>query len=112
MWFRDDFRGRGLLAPLGRLAFALAWVNWSPDFIYSLVAEWYIKKRIFDRSGHCHREPHGSVLRLPTLGIDDDEWLLWTTRDELLKMLSNTSEVAREWENHVRDSTLLHSGSL
>ncbi|MDL2403802.1 hypothetical protein [Rhizobium mayense] len=97
MWLREDFRGRGLMAFLGRLAFGLAWARWSPDFIYALVAGWYIEKGIADRCGYRHREPHGSVLRLPSHGIDDDDWLVWLTRDDLLQMLSRTSEIDAAW---------------
>lgn len=96
MWLREDFRGRGLLAIVSRLAFGLAWARWSPDFIYGLVAGWSIEKRVVNRYGYLHQEPHGSVLRLPAQGIDDDDWLVWLTRDELLRLLSHISEIAEE----------------
>lgn len=96
MWLREDFRGRGLMAFIGHIAFALAWAKWSPDFIYALVADWYIEKRVADRCGYVHREPHGSVLRLPEQGIDDDDWLVWLTRDDLLKMFSASSGTTGE----------------
>jgi len=91
IWLRDDFRGRGLSAVIGPLAFGLAEAHWSPDFICALVATWNIEKGIADRYGYLHREPHGSVLRLPALEIDDDDWLVWLARDEWLKMLYRTS---------------------
>ncbi|BCG82918.1 MULTISPECIES: hypothetical protein [unclassified Mesorhizobium] len=87
IWLREDFRGRGLATFIGRIAFGLAWAKWSPDFIYALVAGWNIEKGIVDRYGYVHREPHGSILHLPAQGINDDEWLVWLTRDELLKTL-------------------------
>ncbi|RVI63712.1 hypothetical protein [Sinorhizobium meliloti] len=91
IWLREDFRGRGLATLIGRIAFGLAWAKWSPDFIYALVAGWNIEKGIVDRYGYLHREPHGSVLRLPAHRIDDDDWLVWLTRDELLRTLSRSS---------------------
>ncbi|MGY5795155.1 hypothetical protein ACXHXM_33905 len=99
LWLREDFRGRGLMTFLGRIAFGLAWAKWSPDFLYALVANWYIEKGIADRCGYLHREPHGAVLRMPALGINDDDWLVWLTRDELLQMLS-TCEIADAWARH------------
>ncbi|RVI61371.1 hypothetical protein [Sinorhizobium meliloti] len=56
-----------------------------------MVATWNIEKGIVDRYGYLHREPHGSVLRLPAPEIDDDDWLVWLARDEWLKMLYRTS---------------------
>ncbi|MER9926401.1 hypothetical protein NKJ84_26535 [Mesorhizobium sp. M0048] len=91
LWLRKDFRGRGLLSFLGRIAFGLAWAKWSPDFIYALVAGWNIEKGIADRNGYLHKEPHGAVLRLPAQGIYDDDWLVWLTREDVLKMLSSAS---------------------
>ncbi|KAA3448422.1 hypothetical protein C7I87_22180 [Mesorhizobium sp. SARCC-RB16n] len=86
VWLREDFRGHDLAACLGPIAFAIAYLRWSPHFIYALVAEWYIQKGLAHQSGYFHQEPHGSILRLPDRGIDDNDWLVWLTRDELLKM--------------------------
>ncbi|WP_322884537.1 hypothetical protein U8C35_29190 (plasmid) [Sinorhizobium medicae] len=99
IWLREDFRGRGLATLIGRIAFGLAWAKWSPDFIYALVARWNIEKGIVDRYGYLHREPHGSVLRLPAHRIDDDDWLVWLTRDELLRTLSRSSASPARGEN-------------
>ncbi|MCO5966616.1 hypothetical protein [Sinorhizobium meliloti] len=92
IWLRKDFRGCGLSDFIGRIAFGLACAKWSPDFIYALVADWSIQKGVVDRYGYLHREPHGSVLRLPDYGIDDDEWLVWLKREELLKRLAPTCQ--------------------
>ncbi|TKB89976.1 MAG: hypothetical protein E5W81_07315 [Mesorhizobium sp.] len=89
LWLREDFRGRGLLAPLSRMAFGLAWAKWSPDFIYALVAGWNIQKGVADRNGYLHKEPGGAILRLPAQGICEDDWLVWLTREDLLKMISS-----------------------
>ncbi|MQX98055.1 hypothetical protein GHK03_18490 [Sinorhizobium medicae] len=91
IWLREDFRGRGLATLIGRIAFGLAWAKWAPDFIYALVAGWNVEKGVVDRYGYLHRERHGSVLRLPAHRIDDDDWLVWLTRDELLRTLSRSS---------------------
>ncbi|RWK94382.1 hypothetical protein [Mesorhizobium sp.] len=96
IWLRADFRGRGLAAFIGRIAFGLAWAKWSPDWIYALVAGWNIEKGVVDRYGYQHCE-YGSVLRLPALGISHDDWLVWLTRHELLKtFLSDVIEAGCE----------------
>ncbi|MER8868200.1 hypothetical protein NKI19_31810 [Mesorhizobium sp. M0751] len=90
VWLREDFRGRDLSAFIGRIAFGLAWAKWSPDFIYALVADWLIENGVVDRYGYLHQEPQGSALRLPSQGIDDEDWLVWLARDELLKQISQS----------------------
>lgn len=100
IWLREDFRGRGLSTFIGRIAFGLAWAKWSPDFIYALVADWHVQKGVVDQYGYLHQEPHGSVLHLPAYGIADDDWLVWLTRDELLKTV-HASSVQAPVENTV-----------
>ncbi|RWC00141.1 MAG: hypothetical protein EOQ86_14120 [Mesorhizobium sp.] len=92
LWLREDFRGRGLLAFLGQIAFGLAWAKWAPDFICALVAGWNIEKGVADRNGYVHKEPHGAILRLPAQGIYEEDWLVWLTREDMLKILSRASE--------------------
>ncbi|RWE05964.1 MAG: hypothetical protein EOS23_32395 [Mesorhizobium sp.] len=93
LWLREDFRGLGLLPFLSRIAFGLAWAKWSPDFVYALVAAWNIERGVADRNGYLHKE-RGAVARLPARGIHDDDWLVWLTREDLVKMLSSTSNAA------------------
>ncbi|RWM47986.1 MAG: hypothetical protein EOR85_33030 [Mesorhizobium sp.] len=90
IWLREDFRGQGLPRTFSSLAFGLAWAKWSPDFIYAFVPTWSIEKGVADRYGYRHREAHGSVLRIPDLGIEDDEWLVWLTRFELSELIKRT----------------------
>jgi hypothetical protein len=91
IWLRRDFRGLGLPSTFARIAFGLAWAKWSPDFIYALVPDWAIKHGVARRYGYLHREPHGAVLRLPQEGLEDDDWLIWLTRDEVTKLISRTT---------------------
>ncbi|MER9371965.1 hypothetical protein [Mesorhizobium sp. M0491] len=93
LWLREDFRGIGLPPFLSRIAFGLAWTKWSPDFVYALVAAWNIEKGVADRNGYLHKE-YGAVARLPSRGINDDDWLVWLTRDDLVKMLSSATNAA------------------
>ncbi|MUT24787.1 hypothetical protein GNX14_27070 [Mesorhizobium japonicum] len=93
LWLREDFRGLGLLPFLSRIAFGLAWAKWSPDFVYALVAAWNIEKHVTDRNGYLHKE-RGVVARLPARGIDDDDWLVWLTREDLVRMFSSDSNAA------------------
>ncbi|RWQ32894.1 MAG: hypothetical protein EOS21_30595 [Mesorhizobium sp.] len=89
LWLREDFRGRGLVAVLARIAFGLALAKWSPDFIYALVAGWNVRKGVADRNGYVHKEPRGAILRLPEQRISDDDWLVWLTRQDVLRLLSS-----------------------
>ncbi|PBB30039.1 hypothetical protein CK221_29180 [Mesorhizobium sp. WSM3868] len=93
LWLRKDFRGLGLLPFLSQIAFGLAWAKWSPDFVYALVAAWNIEKGVADRNGYLHKE-RGAVARLPARGIYDDDWLVWLTREDLVKMFSSTCNAA------------------
>ncbi|MHC2357535.1 hypothetical protein ACVMB3_007058 [Sinorhizobium meliloti] len=100
IWLREDFRGRGLATIIGRIAFGLAWAKWSPDLIYALVAGWNIEKGIVDRYGYQHREPHGSTLRLPAWGIEDDDWFVWLTRDEFFEDAFAHFGIASAWREY------------
>lgn len=87
VWLREDFRKQGLPRIFASVAFGLAWAKWSPDFIYALVPTWSIEKGVADQYGYLHKEAHGSVLSLPDLGIEDDDWLVWLTRRELSQLI-------------------------
>ncbi|RAZ70791.1 hypothetical protein DPM35_31925 [Mesorhizobium atlanticum] len=90
LWLRDDFRGQGFPSALAGIAFGLAWAKWSPDFIYALVPGWIIEKGVAEQYGYLNREPRGSVLRLSNLGIEDDDWLIWLTKNELSGLIRRT----------------------
>ncbi|MCA1371776.1 hypothetical protein I6F15_31515 [Bradyrhizobium sp. BRP14] len=90
VWLRGDFRGQGLPRMFSSVAFGLAWAKWSPDFIYGLVPTWSIEKGVADLYGYLHKEAHGSILRLPDRGIEDDDWLVWLTRREVSHLIKRT----------------------
>ncbi|MCA1444439.1 hypothetical protein I6F07_30490 [Ensifer sp. IC4062] len=90
VWLRGDFRGQGLPRMFSSVAFGLAWAKWSPDFIYGLVPTWSIEKGVADLYGYLHKEAHGSILRLPDRGIEDDDWLVWLTRREVSHLIKHT----------------------
>ncbi|PBB98904.1 hypothetical protein [Mesorhizobium sp. WSM3862] len=90
IWLREDFRGQGLPRTFASIAFGLAWVKWSPDFIYALVHTWSIEKGVADQYGYLHREAHGAILSLPDRRIEEDDWLIWLTRRELSRNIKFT----------------------
>jgi hypothetical protein len=92
LWLRKDFRGLSMPGTLARIAFGLAWAKWAPDFIYALVPDWLVKKGIVEQYGYAHRELHGSILNLPEEGVEDDDWLIWLTRDEVARLISRTAD--------------------
>ncbi|KRR11455.1 hypothetical protein CQ10_40285 [Bradyrhizobium valentinum] len=62
---------------------------WAPDFTCGLAGRWSVEKRVYDVS-RC--EPGGSILRLVAEGIVDDDWLSWTTGDELIRLVDAQTE--------------------
>ncbi|PBB77811.1 hypothetical protein CK218_28180 [Mesorhizobium sp. WSM3879] len=96
IWLRQDFRGQGLSRTFAGIAFGLAWVKWSPDFIYALVPTWSVEKGVADQYGYLHREANGAILSLPDRGIEEDDWLVWLTRRELSRLIKVTVAKALE----------------
>ncbi|RWO86305.1 hypothetical protein [Mesorhizobium sp.] len=90
IWLREDFRGQGLPRTFAGIAFGLAWVKWSPDFIYALVPTWSVEKGVADQYGYLHGEANGAILSLPDRGIEEDDWLIWLTRGELSRLIKVT----------------------
>ncbi|QKC79264.1 hypothetical protein EB233_30560 [Mesorhizobium erdmanii] len=92
IWLREDFRRQGLPRIFAGIAFGLAWVKWSPDFIYALVHTWSIQKGVAGQYGYLHREAHAAILSLPDRGIEEDDWLIWLTRRELSRIIKRGNQ--------------------
>lgn len=80
IWVRTDFRGRGLTKIITGVIRGVDLAMWAPDFTCGLAGRWSVDKRVYDVA---HSEPGGSVLRLVAEDIEDDDWLFWTTGEEL-----------------------------
>lgn len=80
LWVRSDFRGQGLRKIITRMAHAMSFAMWAPDFLCALVARWTLEKGVDEM---LHHESGGSILRLMEEDIADDDWLSWLTGEEL-----------------------------
>lgn len=96
IWVRTDFRGQGMTKIMAGIMRGVSLAMWAPDFTCGLAGRWSVDKRVYDAA---HSEPSGSVLRLVAEDIVDDDWLFWTTGEEL-----------RSWiDGHDRDASAVSS---
>lgn len=84
LWVRTDFRGQGITKIMAGIMRGVSLAMWAPDFTCGLAGRWSVDKRVYDVA-HC--EPSGSVLRLVAEDIVDDDWLFWTTGEELRSLI-------------------------
>ena len=89
VWYRPDYRGRGLQAIVARIARALGVVLWNIDFAVANVAEPTIRRGFHQRIGHCHIE--WSVNFLNTRLGSFNSALLWMDRGEIVDDLAQFS---------------------
>ncbi|WP_063799923.1 hypothetical protein [Bradyrhizobium valentinum] len=89
IWVRRDFRGQGMPKIMTGIMRGVSLAMWAPDFTCGLAGRWSVEKRVYDVS-RC--EPGGSILRLVAEGIVDDDWLSWTTGDELIRLVDAQTE--------------------
>lgn len=93
VWVRRDYRGKGMPNIMAGIAFGVSFALWTPDFICGLVARWMLDKGIVAQYGYAHHERGGSILQLVEEGIvDDDDWIIWLTGDELRSRIDVTTE--------------------
>ncbi|UFW71391.1 hypothetical protein [Bradyrhizobium sp. WU425] len=90
-WVRTDFRGQGMVAVTTGILLGASLAMWMPDFTCALAARWTVDRRVYD-CPHC--EPGGSILRLVTEGIEDDDWLFWRTGEEMIEQIDRHNRSA------------------
>jgi hypothetical protein len=90
-WYRPDYRGRGLVEILPRIARAYAYTRWNSECTVTMMAEALVRKGVHWRTGHQNIEwdvrfinsrddtnsRHGTIRFA----------LLWTKTDEMLEDL-------------------------
>lgn len=84
LWVRSNFRGQGITKIMTRIMVGVTLAMWAPDFRCGLAGRWSIDKRVYDVP---HAEPSGSVLRLVAEDIVDDDWLFWSTGEEMRSLI-------------------------
>ncbi|MGD1876030.1 MAG: hypothetical protein ACFB13_00850 [Kiloniellaceae bacterium] len=93
LWLKGGpggFRGHGLTCALPRLALALAYMAWSPDFMFGLVHPLAACKGLAAREGYMHLEPRGVLWQHPDASEVFEEWLVWMSRMDLEYLLQVT----------------------
>ena len=80
-WYRTDYRGKGLVEYLPRLARAYARGRWATDVTITLMAENNVKKGVFPRNGY--RNIEWSVDVVHSQGGTIRFAYLWTKADEM-----------------------------
>jgi len=85
-WYRRDFRGKGLVEYLPRIARAYAHTLWNIDCTVTLMAEAVVKGGVFPRNGY--RNIEWAVDLLGTRLGDMHAAYLWIKQDEMLDDLS------------------------
>ncbi|CTQ63837.1 hypothetical protein LAX5112_00084 [Roseibium alexandrii] len=84
LWLRRDVRGKGLAEPLTQLGFLVALLKWSPDYLYGLMAASAAEKGFGIRVGYRRFVPRGTHWELPPGHIRPDDWLVYSTRSDLI----------------------------
>jgi hypothetical protein len=76
------YRGTGLNALLTRLAPALAYLRWNPDYVFGIVAEGFAYGGLPIREGYLHCDPDVFRWQFP-----DEEslygFMVWNSREDL-----------------------------
>jgi GNAT superfamily N-acetyltransferase len=87
MWFRPDFRGRGLSRLLPRINRAIALAQWGIDFNFSFIEPFVVTTGLIEQYGFSRHAP-GVAFRNGPKG-DMDMHVMWMPRAELVADLSD-----------------------
>ncbi len=85
-WYRRDFRGKGLVSLLPRMARALAYTRWATDCSVTMMAEPVVRANVFPRTGY--RNIEWEVQMVKSRGQIPRFALLWSKHDEMLEDLA------------------------
>ncbi len=88
IWLDKKYRGLGLSMYLPRMLMALAFVKWSPRYIFGLVPEKLAYCGICSQYGYVHIEPEGMVLRIPNAPLNH-RWLAWMTMNDMHRLVQH-----------------------
>ncbi|MTH95037.1 hypothetical protein [Roseibium sp. RKSG952] len=84
LWLRGDMRGKGLAEALTQMGFLVSLLKWSPDYLYGLMAEKSALKGFGLRVGYRRFAPRGTHWVTPPAHIRPDDWLVYSTRSDLI----------------------------
>ncbi|MFN4008438.1 MAG: hypothetical protein ACK4K8_00650 [Pannonibacter sp.] len=91
LWLRRDLRGRGLAEKLTQTGFLVALLKWQPDWLYGLMAETNALKGFGLRVGYRRFAPRGTHWIVPPAHIRPDDWLVWSSRADLVTLARDLS---------------------
>lgn len=86
MWFRPDFRGRGLSRLLPRINRSIALAHWGIDFNFSFIEPFVVESGLIEQYGFSRHAP-GVAFRNGPKG-NMDMHVMWMPRAELVSDLS------------------------
>jgi GNAT superfamily N-acetyltransferase len=93
MWFRPDFRGKGLSRLLPRINRTVALAQWGIDFNFSFIERFVVESGLIAQYGFSNYAP-GVGFRNGPKG-DMDMHLMWMPREELIADLARWLEKRR-----------------
>ncbi len=77
-------RGNGLAKVFSRLALALAYLRWHPDYIWGFIYEELVETGYAQKLGYCHSQPVGTHWEPgPPTGIGKYDWFVWSSGDDI-----------------------------
>ncbi|MDH2348186.1 hypothetical protein [Bradyrhizobium sp. SSUT77] len=90
LWVRKDFRKQGIPEIIGRIASGVSFALWEPDYVCAFVANWALEKGVYEIT---HHEPGGAIIRLVEEEIVGNDWLTWTTGEELRSVVDRHDRI-------------------
>ncbi len=91
LWLKpgeQGMRGKGLSAPLARLAMALASLQFQPEFFYGITYKDVILKGVATLYGYWHIQPRAVYWERPNRDEPLDVWLVWLTGKDILRLIA------------------------
>jgi hypothetical protein len=83
---RDGFQGQGLARKLVRMAILLGYELFSPDYLWAFISERKARARFPQRWGYANCQSDGVVWRNADHEELMREWLIWSSRPELVEL--------------------------
>ncbi len=85
VWYRPDWRGKGLNGPMGRINRAYAFTRWYADYAFSFMVDHLVEAQFAEKAGWPHCEWAVELTNVPVLrGRSMKLALIWTDVEEQL----------------------------
>ncbi len=82
-WLEREYRGQGLSSVLPRLALALMFIRWSPDYVFAFAPQKLAYRGIPIQYGYMHLAPGGVMWKMRDTGETLNEWIMWSEPGDL-----------------------------